>query len=136
VHLGLRREPLEWKLLGAAAVIGLVVDTTLAATDLIRFSSAWTFPLAPAWMLALWVAFATTLNHSLRWLMSRPAAAALGGALGGPLAYLAGEKIGALSLNTPAVALATCATLWAGALLCLSLLMRTAQPAPTQTVPA
>ena len=57
-----------------------------------RFASAGSLPIAPFWMLALWIAFATTLNHSMRWLMHRPVVAAIGGAVFGPLAYLAGRN--------------------------------------------
>jgi uncharacterized protein DUF2878 len=72
-------------------------------------------------MLSLWIAFATTLNHSLRWLMTRPVGAALAGALGGPLAYLAGARLGALTLVTPATTLAIIALLWMLAMVILSM---------------
>ena len=64
-------------------------------------------------MVSLWIAFATTLNHSLRWLVNRPVAAALCGAIGGPLAYLAGAKLGALTIGAPLPAIALIAVLWA-----------------------
>jgi hypothetical protein len=49
--------------------------------------------------------FATTLNLSLGWLKGRPALAALLGAVGGPLAYFAGHRLGGIELPDPAVAL-------------------------------
>ena len=95
-HVGMRRDLVEIKLIGAALVLGTLVDGALAMSGQVRFSDDWPSGFAPYWMLALWMAFATTLNHSLRWMMTRPLAAAVGGTVGGPLAYLAGEKNGAL----------------------------------------
>jgi Protein of unknown function (DUF2878) len=136
VHLRLRRDPVEIKLLGAAALVGLVVDTALATSGQVQFVSPWSLPIAPFWMLGLWIAFSTTLNHSLRWLLQRPVVAALGGAVGGPLAYLAGGKLGALSLPVPATALPSIAALWAAAMIAFSLLLRASLPARTGTVAA
>jgi hypothetical protein len=47
-------------------------------------------------MVALWAAFATTLNVSLRPLHRRPGMAAMLGAVAAPLAYYAGGKLGAV----------------------------------------
>jgi len=130
VHLRLRRSPRELRAIGLAVLIGLLVDSTLALTGQVRFASAWPPGLAPCWMLSLWAAFATTLNHSLRWLMMRPVAAALAGAAGGPLAYLAGAKLGALALVTPAVTLPMIALLWMLAMVTLSMfVLRGSAPA-------
>lgn len=136
VHLWLRREPVEVRLVCAACVIGLVIDSTLAATGQVRFASASSLPIAPFWMLGLWIAFATTLNHSLRWLMRRPAVAALGGAVFGPLAYLAGEKLGALSLPSPMTSLPQLAILWAAVMVVFSLMVRPAVASPVRSMPA
>jgi hypothetical protein len=88
-------------------------------------------------MLSLWLAFATTLNHSLRWLTCRPVAAALAGALGGPLAYLAGAKLGALTLATPAITLPFIAMLWTLAMVTFSMIvMRAAHLPEAQRLPA
>jgi len=121
VHVALRRDALEFKLIGASVVIGMLVDSTLAITGQVRFAAAWPPDLAPYWMLSLWIAFATTLNHSLRWLMSRPVAAAVAGAIGGPLAYLAGGKLGALTIIAPATTLPIIALLWTPAMIALSM---------------
>ena len=137
VHLWLRREPLEFRLVGVAVFLGLVIDTTLAATGQVQFASNGNLPIAPYWMLSLWVAFATTLNHSLRWLMVRPLAAGIGGAVGGPLAYLAGERLGALDIATPISALPLIALLWTAAMVTLSMKgVRAHAPAAARSVPA
>lgn len=129
VHVWMRREILEVKLIGAALLLGLLVDSTLALSGQVRFSNAWPAGCAPYWMLALWMAFATTLNHSLRWLMTRPVAAAIGGAMGAPLAYLAGARLGALSLGDT-TALPLIALLWTAAMVTLSLIRSAAVAAP------
>ena len=101
----------------------MVVDTTLVISGKVQFASAWPNSFAPFWMLSLWMAFATTLNHSLRWLMTRPLAAALAGAIGGPLAYLAGARLGALALVEPWFGLTLIAGLWALALGALAMVV-------------
>ena len=68
---------------------------------------------APYWMVALWALFATTLNVSLRWLRARPWLGALLGALGGPAAYYAGARLGALELATAGAGLGAIAIGWA-----------------------
>lgn len=130
VHLVLRRDPLELQLIAIAAGIGLLVDSTLAITGQVRFASAWPAGFAPYWMLSLWIVFATTLNHSLRWLMIHPLAAAVAGAIGGPLAYLAGAKLGALTIATPAVTLPFIALLWTPAMIALSMIVLRASKLP------
>ncbi len=55
-------------------------------------------PLAPAWILALWPALAVTLPTAFGWLAGRPRLAALTGAFGGPLGYVAAERLGAVAL--------------------------------------
>src|SRR5205085_49591 len=92
-------------------------DTSLVQVDCVEFASTTWSAFAPLWMVSLWMVFATTLNHSLRWLASRPWAAALAGGIGGPLAYFAGEKLGALSIESPLPAAFTfIGFLWAIAL--------------------
>lgn len=54
----------------------------------------------PVWMSALWLGFATTFRSSLSWLSGRYTLAAIFGLVGGPLAYLAGEKLGAIMLGS------------------------------------
>jgi hypothetical protein len=78
----------------------------------------------PVWMVALWAAFATTLNVALRALRRRYLVTAAIAAVGAPLAYAAGAAMGAMQWveATPALLLVACG--WA---LLLPLLMRSAQ---------
>jgi hypothetical protein len=66
----------------------------------------------PLWMIALWLAFASTLNVSMRWLQCKPLLAAVLGAIFGPLAYLGAAQLGAVNLPSP-YSLAWVALEWA-----------------------
>lgn len=97
------RPTVELALLAAAGLTGLVLDSLLVLAGRLAFTQGVLAPgLAPYWMVALWLLFATTFNVSLRWLRIRPAIAALLGAVGGPLAYLAGARVGAAEVLEPA----------------------------------
>ncbi|MET0660020.1 MAG: DUF2878 domain-containing protein [Steroidobacteraceae bacterium] len=136
VHVALAANiALEFKLIGAAIAIGLLVDSALTRSGQIAFAAgAWADGWAP-WMLALWAAFATTLNHSLRWLMDRRVLAAMMGAVGGPLAYLAGAKLGALQIPSPETALPFIAVAWAAAMFGLSIVAARVRPKAAQPAP-
>ncbi|MDX9787481.1 MAG: DUF2878 domain-containing protein [Desulfobacterales bacterium] len=56
-------------------------------------------PFCPLWLLALWINMAPLINSSLSWLHGRYFLALLFGALGGPLAYWSGMRLGAISFG-------------------------------------
>ena len=117
VALHLNRAPrprTELALLLIAAAIGAVFDSALVALGWIAYPNGTLIAgTAPVWIVAMWVLFATTLNVSLRWLKrSLPLAIAFG-AVGGPLAYVAGGKLGGLSFLQQSPALAALALGWA-----------------------
>ena len=93
----------------AAALLGLVFESALVWAGWVRVKEG------IYWLVALWALFATTLNESLRMLQTRPWIAALFGAVGGPLAYYAGARMGALDFVQPAAMLAALAVGWAAA---------------------
>lgn len=125
IHLHLSKRPgREARLILSAVLIGLVADSLLVMTGLVRYPSGnWIEGLAPYWILAMWGLFATTLNVSMKWLRNRGILALLFGAVGGPLAYLAGEKFGAIELVSPVYALVALSLIWA---LAMPLLVRLA----------
>ncbi len=131
-HLALTQQRVvELKLIGAAILVGLLVDTALLRSGSLWFvSGTWPRGVAPYWMLSLWAAFATTLNHSLRWVVRRPWVATLLGAICGPLAYLAGAKLGALHMAAPQTALPMIGVAWGLAMLSLSIISARLQPTP------
>jgi hypothetical protein len=104
----------ELLLVAVAAATGALADSLLAAAGWLRYEGAAPFEgAAPYWIVALWALFAITLNVSMRALRGHPALGAVLGFVGGPLAYLGGEKLGALALAQPAPALVALALVWA-----------------------
>ena len=101
-------------LLALAATIGLLFDSLLVSSGWITYPAGqWHPMLAPYWIVTMWIAFATTLNVSLGWLRGHSALAFFFGALGGPLSFLAGAKLGAATFINQPAALATLAIGWA-----------------------
>jgi hypothetical protein len=99
----------EMALMLAALFIGATFDQSMLTLQLIEYQAhGWSSWLVPVWILALWLAFASTLNVSLGWMHDRYVVAVLFGAAGGPLAYLAAQKLGAVTVqgSTAYVALA------------------------------
>ena len=60
----------------------------------------------------MWVLFATTLNVGMRWLRKSVFVAAAAGAIGGPMAFIAGEAAGAVSFTEPTVTLLAIGAGW------------------------
>jgi hypothetical protein len=118
MHLRSSRRPaVEARLLLAALALGLVFDSLLLSTGWIAYPNGlWAPGLAPYWIITLWALFATTLNVSLRWLRGRDTLAVLFGAVGGPLSYLAGARLGAMTFVDTVPAVVALAVGW-GALM-------------------
>ena len=88
----------ETGLIFIIGVIGTATDSALQFLGVLDFPQHDSV-LCPAWLSLLWVLFATTLNHSLRFLSNRKVWAAVGGAIGGALSYEAGDIFGRLELG-------------------------------------
>jgi len=113
------RHPTDLKLVGISILLGLIIDSIWVQSGLLVFTD--TRPsadFAPAWIILLWVAFALTINHSMGWLARHSALPIILGAIGGPLSYLAGLKLGAVEYNgdktatTLYLAIAWAVSLW------------------------
>lgn len=87
----------EVRLLAIAGVVGSLLDTLMMWSGMYTFVGHPKSWLCPLWITALWINFATTLRSSLSWLLDRYWLAALFGAVGGPLSYYAGARLGALT---------------------------------------
>lgn len=98
----------------AALAIGAVWDSMLVWSGLLSYANGVLHgDLAPHWIVAMWALFATTLNVSLRWLKGRWFLAVIFGAIGGPLAYYAGFRLGAVDMANQPDALMALAIGWA-----------------------
>lgn len=94
----------ELLLLLAAGLIGLTWETFLLNVGALSYTQPGAGnAVAPYWIVAMWVLFATTLNVSMSWLRKNLLIAAVAGAVGGPLSFLAGEKMGAVELHDAGV---------------------------------
>jgi hypothetical protein len=107
----------ELRFILTVGAIGMGVDSVKKASGLLTYASPlppseW---LAPLWITAMWLLFATTLNSSLKWLQGRYWLAALMGAIFGPLSYMAGERMGAIAFNYDVrFTVVVLALVWAG----------------------
>lgn len=112
VHLALsKKKGADLKMMGFVLFVGLVVDTTLRQVGLFLFTDpGWPIPF---WLMVIWLGLAITPHHSLAWMKNRLWAAALFGAVGGPLAYWAGARLGAVSFGWPLLqALSLLSVVW------------------------
>jgi hypothetical protein len=82
-----------------AGLLGYLADSALVLVGAMSFPdhAALGRP-GTVWMAMMWMNFATTLQASLGWLKGRYVLAAGFGLIGGPLAYWAGERFGAVTL--------------------------------------
>jgi len=125
-----------------ALPLGLLVDSAMSASGLVRYAApvpvAW---LSPVWILTLWMGFALTFNHSLARVMWRPAWAVAFGAVGGPLSYWVAQRAwGAVEFAQPLwPALLALGALWGAAMWLLAVASRRLSAPPAsglQTVRA
>ncbi len=99
----------------AIGILGTLVDSLQAASGLLVYQSRYAFApwLGPIWITAIWVLFASTINWSFGWLKGRTWLAAVLGAIGGPVSYAAGERIGAVHYQYDfAVTMLALAAIW------------------------
>ena len=110
-----RREALA---LVAVGLLGALVGVVELGLGWLEFRGTQLVPaLAPAWILALWIVFASTFASSLAWITSRPWLNAGFALFGAPLSYLGGERLGSLTVLAPRVqSLIGVGVLWALAL--------------------
>jgi len=81
------------RILMIGLILGVSIDTMFAANGWIHYALPWpVIGFAPLWIIALWVSFTATLNHSMAFLRGNYAIAALFGFIGGPLAYFFADR--------------------------------------------
>ena len=91
--------PADLKMMGFLLPAGIVIDGTLCTAGFFSFPAP-AHPI-PFWLAVVWLALGTLPHHSLAWMQNRLLLSALFGAIGGPLAYWAGVRLGAASFNLP-----------------------------------
>lgn len=99
-HLFQSKQPkFEFLLIVIVLMLGGLFDQFLLSMSLINYqSNGWDSSFVPVWILALWTAFASTLNLSLSWMHDRYLISTLFGAIGGALAFLGAQQLGGVSL--------------------------------------
>lgn len=104
-----------WGILILFSLLGYLGDSLIAIIWDVEYRDN-LYPLGPLWLLSLWLAFSTTLNHSMKWLFSRHTfsiriilVAALSIV---PLSYLAGITLSASILNNEPILFFLSESLW------------------------
>lgn len=82
-----------------AIALGFIHDSVLIHAGYIVFTESAILP--PLWLFCLWALLGITLNHSLRWIYSRPLWSAVLGAACGPLSYWAGVSLSSADWSSP-----------------------------------
>lgn len=101
-------------LLVIAMTLGFFWDSLMVITGLLNYQSGMFHPVfAPHWIIAMWALFATTFNVSMSWLKGHFVMSSLFGAVGGPLAYYGGMKLGAVTMPSTLQALVALSIGWA-----------------------
>ncbi len=115
LHLARAANPrAELALLLLCGAVGGAWDSLLVAQGFVAYPSGnIATGIAPYWIVLMWMLFATTLNVSMGWLKGRPLLAAGFGLFGGPLSYLAGQKLDGIMLVEPVSAMIALGVGWA-----------------------
>ncbi len=96
-----------------AGLIGLTWETFMVQAGLIEYpASSATGGWAPYWIVAMWVLFATTVNHGFSWLKRHWMLTVVFGLVGGPMAFLGGAAMGAAQFSNTAVSITVIGIGW------------------------
>jgi hypothetical protein len=116
----------EAALLASAGAIGMAWESLLVSFGLVSYpGSASDASFAPYWIVAMWVLFATTINHGLAWTKRSWYVASIAGLIGGPLAFLGGANLGAVEFENTVAAMLAIGIGWAILLPALTLVAET-----------
>jgi len=92
--------------------IGTIVDTIFLQSSLIIYYGLTVSYIAPIWIIAMWLGFAATMNHSFSWVNGKWLIAFIIGAIFGPLSYIAGIKFDALFFQETIFSILILAIVW------------------------
>ena len=93
----------RWQPLRLVSALGLAIDLVWQWSGLIHFDGPGLY--MPYWLIALWLIFPLTLQHSLSWLTGKPLLQAFFGVIGGGGSYWAGTRLGAATTDTLGISL-------------------------------
>lgn len=114
LHLYRNSSYAELYIILTAMVIGFIWESCLVTSGWLSYGlAADSVVFAPVWLVAMWALFATTINLSMAWLKNHWFLASLMGAIFGPLAFIAGERLGAVQFVDRPLALLALALGWA-----------------------
>lgn len=113
MHFRTTKTPIqEYKLVAVTLACGIALESLMIQLGYIHYGAVPVLLGVPTWLWILWAMFGTTLSGCLGFFRGHPFYALLFGALGGPLAWLGGEALGALSLQPGISALAGLSIAW------------------------
>ncbi len=105
----------ELQLIIFAIFLGIIVDSGFAIFNIVQYmqynGTINQNLVPPIWMLCLWAGFASQVNYAMRYLRGKYLLIAFYGLLA-PLAYMAGEKINAVSIGTENINYVIIAITW------------------------
>lgn len=86
--------------LTTVTLAGCLIDIGYLTTGVLKYASPndWIWWLPPLWMAGVYLLFAAAVDYSLFWMRNYPVAAAVFGAIGGTMSYVAGVRLGAAEL--------------------------------------
>jgi hypothetical protein len=90
----------DWRseilLMLSVAGLGGTFDAVLTTAGYFHFDPAPSMLPIPLWLVAIWMGFAATLRHSMRYMVSHPRLMTLAAGFCAPLSYLAAGRLGAV----------------------------------------
>ena len=92
----------EWYTIALVCTTGFLWDALMAVYGIINYTES-DFIGLPVWLICLWLLFATTFHHSLRWLSNQLWLAAIFAAIFGPLSYWAGSELSSAYIGLPVI---------------------------------
>jgi len=112
-HFYVLHKTAEWQLIILVATVGCLWDMLMVFAGMVYYPDS-VFLGIPLWLVCLWLLFATTFLHSLRWLNRYLWLALVFAAVLGPASYWSGSELSEASLGVPVLtSLAVMAVGWA-----------------------
>lgn len=105
----------EAQFLVMAAALGILVDTLWQNLGILKFpvhEGTYAEGLIPTWLMAIWLAFATTLRHALSWMRRYRHFPFFIALVAGPMAYIGAAALGPIEIGYGPWGVVALATGW------------------------